>query len=943
MQFEKQDYQNECVKNIINVLRDFDFSLHNKNELKNYLQTFYNNNPNIPIKTLSNKLNLDILMETGTGKTFTYLKTIYELNKHYKQNKFIIFVPRKAIREGVLQNIKLTSDYFEQEYKKRLVKYTYDSDKSISAIQTHFLHNKDELSVLVLTNSSIDKEKNILRTPKESLFGSKSIVEAISKIKPIIIIDEPHLLKGEAFTKIFKDFNSLYLRFGATFPTEDEHKLSNMIYSLDSIHSFKNYLVKKIRVNSIINENSALKIIDIKNKIAQLSYFENGIQKRKVVRINETLNILNHKDVAITKITKDKVFLSNETILHLNNPFVLSDEEIEVMVAKTIAIHFEKEEKNFINGVKTLSLFFIPNVADYRDNGKIKQIFEKEYIKKREEILKTAKDKNYIEYLKKDINEKGLCVDEGYFSGDRGNTDEKIAYGVDLILKDKEKLLSFDSSLRFIFSVWALQEGWDNPNIFNICKLTNTEKDISRRQQVGRGLRICVNQDGRRQTYNYFNEDEDKFYEYNTLDMVVSSYEKDFINEIQKEIIQNSFAFSGDILTSRMLEDSYGFTSRNANKILEILEECDIVIYDEVKDEYTITSSIDEFLKSNKDKFNFLSDEKFQILKDIFVSNDKLPIEDANKPKQKIHIRKTKLDEFKELWETINKQANIIYKDINEETLIENICKEFNNLNIAPLHIKIETKTYNPQADNIEYVSLTNIDEQKEFFKDGRFDDFIFDFCKEEKMPLIFILKLFKKLKIENFANNPKEAKSELKRILKEQIHANIIHAVNYKFSQTNVITKLQNEDGKYKDYLFLHELGRYFDDKQKPPKNYLYEQLAFDSNVEKESILKDPQNIDKNEIVVFAKLPKINIPTPYKTYSPDFAYFVKKDDGSTLFLVVEAKGYKSESEISKEEMKKIDYAKIFFEKLKDELPKNITISFKTRINTTNLASLIKG
>ncbi|HPO50317.1 MAG TPA: DEAD/DEAH box helicase family protein, partial [Spirochaetota bacterium] len=244
MLFEKQRYQEDCVNNIISVLKDYDFERNDANELKSNLSLFYKQF-NIPKKELSDKLKLDILMETGTGKTFAYIKTIFELNKNYGLNKFIIFVPRKAIREGVIQNINLTSNYFFEEYGKRLHKYTYDGDKSIGSIKTHFIRNKDELSVLILTAASIDKETNILRRSDENLFRDKSIFDALTKINPIIFIDEPHLLKGESFTKIFNLFNSLHIRFGATYPKESEHSLSNMIYSLDSLSSFKNYLENK--------------------------------------------------------------------------------------------------------------------------------------------------------------------------------------------------------------------------------------------------------------------------------------------------------------------------------------------------------------------------------------------------------------------------------------------------------------------------------------------------------------------------------------------------------------------------------------------------------------------------------------------------------------------------------------------------------------------------
>ncbi len=256
MIFERQDYQQECIANIIALLEDFDFKHQNAQTLKSCLTKFHAQSQ-IPINTLSHKLNVDILMETGTGKTFTYLNLIFELHKAYKQNKFIIFVPRKAILESVKQNVALTKNYFYNQYKKHLKIYTYEGNKSQSAIINHYIKNTDELSVLLLTNSAIDKGANILNKASENLFNTKSIFENIAELNPISIIDEPHLLKGEAFNAYFSKIGALYFRFGATFAKEKEHALSNVAFCLDSISAFRNYLVKQIRVHSITQDAQA--------------------------------------------------------------------------------------------------------------------------------------------------------------------------------------------------------------------------------------------------------------------------------------------------------------------------------------------------------------------------------------------------------------------------------------------------------------------------------------------------------------------------------------------------------------------------------------------------------------------------------------------------------------------------------------------------------------
>ncbi|EAJ9056005.1 DEAD/DEAH box helicase, partial [Campylobacter jejuni] len=484
-----------------------------------------------------------------------YLNLIFELHKIYKQNKFIIFVPRKAILESVRQNIELTKTYFYSEYQKYLKAYYYSDSKSQNAIINHYISNKNELSILVLTNSAIDKKANLLNQQNENLFNLKSVFENIIDLKPISIIDEPHLLKGKAFNEYFSKINSLYFRFGATFPKEKDYELSNMIYCLDSISAFKEYLVKQVKVHTLgINTNNIfLKVY--KNKKAIFTYTLNGIEREETIKLQDSFSLLNN--AILTQVKDNKAYFSNEAIIEKKESYVLNNDEIKELLKKAIDLHFEKEEKLFKKGIKALSLFFIPNITDFRgENPFIKNTFEELYKEKRKEILKLNLDVRYKEYLEKDFDEAGnLRVHQGYFSGDKGSPDEKEANGVKLILEEKEKLLSFDTSLRFIFSVWALQEGWDNPNIFTLTKLSNSSSQISIHQQVGRGLRLCVNDKGKRITHNYLDFDDNQFYDINYLDILVSAREVDYIENLQKEVLDSSFRFDSQTLEKNFLEN----------------------------------------------------------------------------------------------------------------------------------------------------------------------------------------------------------------------------------------------------------------------------------------------------------------------------------------------------------------------------------------------------
>ncbi|GAA7688258.1 hypothetical protein COL0002_02890 [Helicobacter pylori] len=457
MIFEKQDYQQECINNIITLLDGFDFKRHNALNLKDCLSQFHAA-CEIPVKNLSGKLNVDILMETGTGKTFTYLNLIFALHKAYKQNKFIIFVPRKAILESVKQNIRLTKDYFYLEFKRHLKTYTYEGVKSQSNIINHYIKNQDELSVLLLTNSAIDKHENILNKNSETLFNTKSIFENIADLKPISIIDEPHLLKGEAFGKYFSKIGTLYFRFGATFAKEREHALSNVAFCLDSISAFRNYLVKQIRIHSVMQDVQSPFLLNADSKSAKIAFYKAGILKQITLSKGEDLGKINtsFNGVSLVKIAKDKAYLSDGATLEKKSSYKLTQDEISTLLEKAIDLHFEKEAFLFDLNIKALSLFFIPQIEDFRqiDNKGapfIKTEFERLYKLKRASILANENlSPSYREYLKRDFDESGnLRVHQGYFSGDsvalnkgrKESSKESIeANDIKMIFKRKRKV-----------------------------------------------------------------------------------------------------------------------------------------------------------------------------------------------------------------------------------------------------------------------------------------------------------------------------------------------------------------------------------------------------------------------------------------------------------------------------------------------------------------------
>lgn len=965
MIFEKQDYQQDCLENITKILHNFDFKAQNVDMLKSCLQTFYNQHA-MPVATLSNKLNIDILMETGTGKTFTYLNLIFELNKRFKQNKFIIFVPRKAILESVKQNITLTKDYFYSEYNKHLKAYTYTDSKSQSLIINHYIKNEDELSVLILTNSAIDKKDNILNKNNENLFNTQSIFENIAALKPISIIDEPHLLKGEAFNKYFSKLNSLYFRFGATFPKEAEYELSNVAYCLDSICAFRSYLVKQICVHTLIQDNTTPFLISTntnKPKSATFSFFKDGIEKRTTIPQNHNLAQLDSsfQDIILENVNKDKAYLSNGDVIEKKKSYKLSEEEITNLLDKALDLHFKKEERLFQQNIKALSLFFIPEIKDFRgENPFIKNEFERLYKLKREAILKQNISESYREYLQKDFDDEGrLKVHQGYFSGDsnlinkkkENNKENLEANDIKLILQEKEKLLSFDTSLRFIFSVWALQEGWDNPNIFTLTKLANSSSDTSRHQQIGRGLRICVNNEGKRITHRFLKGNENEFFDINHLDMLVSSEERGFIEGLQKEIMDSSFALDAIYISQERLEH-IGLNAREASRLLNALEDLNLVEFDEFSNIYKIIAPIYEAIKDSQALKTLLKD-KFDSILESFknLNTTKEQVQNANAPKERVKIKQDLAKEFKELWHTINQKSVLVYENINQETLIQSIAKSFNQNAIPRESIVFESKVFDSQNNKIITTNLQEIGTKnytKALEKDFR--SLALDFARENQIPLPFLLKLLNNLNRQHFNNSPKKAFESLKNIFKEELHRNLLMSVGYEFTQSySNESVLYNENGKPKEEIEAQKLGKFIakdstsNEPLTPASNYLFEKVVYDSQIEKEVILEETKEIDSKSIVVFAKLPKFSIPTPFKNYEPDFAYLLKDKNGQKIFFVCETKGYNDALEIPEVEQKKIDYAKRFFKSLQESLKdESIKVVYNTRINKQDLLASLK-
>lgn len=967
-QYEIQSYQEDCVTNITSLFE----SLRQKVNFCEVLTAHHKKNKyNFPVQDTKN---IDIMMETGTGKTFTFIKTIFELSKHFGYKKFIVLIPTVPIREGTKTNLADTKDYFKSFYanekEKEIETFVYEGG-NISAIKQFI--NTSHLSVLVMTPSSFNSKDNILNRPLEremnapELFVNnqeppKSYLECLKRLNPIVIMDEPHRFEGNAFKMHFEGFDNYYLRFGATFPKKkDSLVLSNVAYVLDSISSFRQSLVKKIVVftqDVIENTDTLIGIekVGTVNK-AIVSTLTNGIIARRELGIGTVFN-----GKSIKKINKDTLVLADDTIEKVD--YSLSDESLRAMIKETIKIHFEKEKGLFELGIKALTLFFMESDTSlFRgSNPKIKNFFEEEYKKQYTEIVsKLDQSSDYYKFLQNDFDsDNTLQVHKGYFSGDKGNADEKVKTGVDEILKDKKKLLSFESPTRFIFSIWALQEGWDNPNVFTICKLSNQGSEISKLQQIGRGLRICVNQNLQRNTLKNLNDDQEAFWKINNLDVVVSSKEHGFVEAIQNEILSNSFLISETFTEQELiktLKEKSGFDDDTVVTLVDdILKEKKMIVRKAIVDGQKIYEKSPDF--SALLKAQNLPEEHVKAIESLFATDTNTYVQKAEKKKEKkkVFIKATHLQEFQNLWNAINKNAFYVLETLTaeqESQLIQNIKTQIEAVNIEEILLQTIRAELNVNKIGEQGAITEKLTDTVSYKSKVDYLELVRTLSNNTKTPISFVVKVFNALsddfKTKMLCNNPEQAQREISEIINKNLIT--ILKANIKYDGINGTglpnvfkTDVSTGSTQGKTYLDTGSVGKFqkdiAGDFSLKSKWVFEEVIEYDSDFELEIVEQDP---DIDSIEIFGKLPRLKIKTPLGDYNPDFCYAIKSTEGNKVFLVVEAKGYKSSTAIPVDEKGKIDFAKKYFEALGEHYKdQNIKISFKERINRTQLAALIK-
>ncbi|AWK52499.1 type III restriction endonuclease subunit R [Clostridium beijerinckii] len=886
-----------------------------------------------------NDYNFTIEMETGTGKTYVYLRTIFELNKQYGFTKFIIVVPSVAIKEGVIKSIDIMSEHFKELYDNVIFKsYEYKS-QNLDIIRE--FATSDYIRIMVMTIQSFNKDTNVINMDHEKTNGVKPL-EFIKETNPFVIIDEPQsTVSTDKAKEAVASLNPL-CTIGYSATHKDKH---NLMFRLDAVDAYERQLVKQIEVASIVskdnNNNAYIKLISVNNKKSpikakiEIDKWEKGSIKRmtKEFKVDDDLYELSgnrdvYKGYQITEINAKEEneyvsFVGHEDI-HLGEVRGEIDEDLikRMQIRKTIDEHLNKELRLKKEGIKVLSLFFIDRVANYRfidkdgkvQKGKYAIWFEEEY----KEAIKNPRYKTLFNEV--DTDSEAQQVHNGYFAQDKKGElkDTKGTTAADedaysLIMRDKEKLLSFDTKLKFIFSHSALKEGWDNPNVFQICTLNETKSESKKRQEIGRGLRLAVNQKGER-VYGF---------NVNTLTVMANESYEEFAIKLQKEYeedggvrfgVVESHTFANIKITLDGV--STYLDQEGSEKIFEYLKDSQ---YIDVKGK--IEDKLREDLKAKCVEIP----EEFKVCEEDIISTLKklagnLNVKDASK-RETVYLNKKRYisPEFKELWDKI-KYKTTYSVNFEADELISKCSEEIkHNLKVDKvkfLYTKAEVginKSGTATKENNRYT----MDIENNNFALPDIITFLQNETKLTRRTLVEVLK--KSERLEDFKKNPQKFMDEVAKIIKRKMRLMIVDGIKYQ--------KIGDEEYYAQELFETEELAGYLSKNMIESEKSIYEYIIYDSGVEEGFARKFEDN---KSVKMYIKLPDwFKILTPLGDYNPDWAVLIEKDNTEKLYFVVETKGNILEEELRERENKKIQCGYKHFEALENEVEFKKTDNFE--------------
>lgn len=951
--------------------------LTDKNLLEN-IQKIQRGQQISPSNELEGRYNLTIEMETGVGKTYTYIKTMFELNKRYGWSKFIVVVPSIAIREGIFKSFQITQEHFAEDYGKKIHFFIYNSSQ---LTEIDRFASDSNINVMIINSQAFNARGADARRiyMKLDSFRSRRPIDVLAKTNPIVIIDEPQKVEGATTKEKLKEFNALFtLRYSAT---HKKDSIYNLIYRLDAMEAYNKKLVKKIAVKGITTTGTtategylyleSINLFKDKNPTANLGFdvkFVSGV--KSVIRTVEIGYNLYSKSNELEEY-RDRYTITNidgrDNSMTFENGIKLfagdvmgavnEDQLRRIQIRETILSHIDRERKLFSRGIKVLSLFFIDEVAKYKQydatgvafNGSYADIFEEEY----ESITSTLQlefgDESYLEYLK---SVTANNTHAGYFSIDkkknqfvdskteRGTNESNDVDAFDLIMRRKEDLLSFKEPVRFIFSHSALREGWDNPNVFQICTLKQSSSEVGKRQEVGRGLRLCVNQDGDRMDATALGQD---VHNINLLTVIASeSYEK-FVKALQIEIsdiiadrpVKVTVALFENKIVKTEAGHEYVIDNDMAQSIVEDMIVNGYLKKGELTDKYyeekengtiKIASEVEEY------KENIIS-----ILDTIYNPKATMP-ENARNNNVELKFDKNKFErkEFQALWNQINiKTAYVV--DFETDELIQKAIKKLNlHLHVSKIFYRVQTGTLNTIKSKEALIQGEGFKETETRYEtvdtsaNGKVKyDLIGKVVEDTGLTRNTIVKILTGIEpqvFEQFKFNPEEFIIKASTLINEEKATVIVQHIAYNKLEEKFGTEIFTEP-TMKGKLGYNAIAA---------EKHLYDYVIFDSPSTEKPFA---EKLDtSNEVSVYVKLPKgFYISTPVGHYNPDWAIAFNEGMVKHVYFVAETKGSLSTMDLRLIEDAKIHCAREHFKAIStDKVKYEVVHSYQ------ELMSLVK-
>lgn len=937
-----------------------------------HLQKVQRTNQLKPSDKLEGRYNLTIEMETGVGKTYTYIKTMYELNKHYGWSKFIVVVPSVAIREGVYKSFQVTQDHFAEEYGKKIRFFIYSS-KNLEEIAT--FASDSSINVMIINmqafNKSVDANEKLesgKRADKNSAiifrkldsFRSRRPIDVIAKTNPILIIDEPQSVEGAATKKNLKLFCPLLtLRYSATHKSDS---IYNMVYRLDAMEAYNKRLVKKIAVKGITESGSTategfvyLESINVskeKNPTASIQFDCKGAkgirQKNVTVGIGYNLydnsgNLDEYKVGFVVKSIDGRdnsvEFLNGIKIFAGDVIGKVSEDQLRrIQIRETILSHLERERQLFHKGIKVLSLFFIDRVEKYKQydedghpfNGIYADMFEEEYNDILSSMQREIGDEDYIRYLDAisahdthagyfSVDKKGKMTDSKLSDKKEGTSDDIDAY--DLIMKNKELLLDRDpkkSPVRFIFSHSALREGWDNPNVFQICTLKQSSSEVRKRQEVGRGLRLCVNQDGERMDANVLGNDVQSI---NVLTVIASesydSFAKGLQTELADAVADRPVAVTADLFKDKVIVDAGG------NEQVVDGDTAQAIYFDLIVNGYIDKKGVltDKYYadKANgaiqvAEEVADSRDSVINILDSVYDSRAMQP-ENARDKNVELQVDPDKLamPEFKALWKRISPKS-VYVVDFDTDELVNKAIASINrNLHVPKIFFKVETGAMDEIKSKDSLLDGSAFSKSKSSTYDSSKQirvgssvkyDLIGKLVGETgltRKAVVAILTGIEKSVFEQFKFNPEEFIIKAAALINDEKATAIIQHITY-----NVLDEHYDTD-IFTEPTIKGKLGT----NAMKAQRHLYDHIVYDSTNERDFATDLDTNTD---VAVYVKLPdSFYIATPVGHYNPDWAIAFYEGTVKHIYFVAETKGSMSSMQLRLIEESKIHCAREHF------------------------------